>query len=120
MADFVKEVKSLMCFWSCGYQAAQRMNTPAKYIVGTSTIPFNPSAFGEVNIKDQFENSVFIFGEQTSSILYLCLVVFSADHLLPEDVFSLQRRGHARVHAPGRHAGRRAGHRPLRPNAAVL
>ncbi|XP_027139117.1 proteasome adapter and scaffold protein ECM29 isoform X2 [Larimichthys crocea] len=29
-------------------KAAQRMNTPAKYIVGTSTIPFNPSAFGEI------------------------------------------------------------------------
>lgn len=31
------------------FQAAQRIKTPAKYIVGTSTIPFNPSAFGEVN-----------------------------------------------------------------------
>ncbi|XP_045903275.1 proteasome adapter and scaffold protein ECM29 [Micropterus dolomieu] len=31
-------------------KAAQRIKTPAKYIVGTSTIPFNPSAFGEVNI----------------------------------------------------------------------
>ncbi|KAG8014834.1 Proteasome-associated protein ECM29-like protein [Nibea albiflora] len=29
-------------------KAAQRINTPAKYIVGTSTIPFNPSAFGEI------------------------------------------------------------------------
>ncbi|KAF0037480.1 hypothetical protein F2P81_010354 [Scophthalmus maximus] len=29
-------------------KAAQRMKTPAKYIVGTSTIPFNPSAFGEI------------------------------------------------------------------------
>uniref|UniRef100_A0A673A0B1 Ecm29 proteasome adaptor and scaffold n=1 Tax=Sphaeramia orbicularis TaxID=375764 RepID=A0A673A0B1_9TELE len=29
-------------------KAAQRIKTPAKYIVGTSTIPFNPSAFGEI------------------------------------------------------------------------
>ncbi|XP_030643873.1 proteasome adapter and scaffold protein ECM29 [Chanos chanos] len=29
-------------------KAAQRMKTPAKYIVGTSTLPFNPSAFGEI------------------------------------------------------------------------
>lgn len=39
-----------VCFMSCHFQAAQRIRTPAKYIVGTSTIPFNPSAFGEVNI----------------------------------------------------------------------
>lgn len=31
------------------FQAAQRIKTPAKYVVGTYTIPFNPSAFGEVN-----------------------------------------------------------------------
>ncbi|KAF3852184.1 hypothetical protein F7725_005539 [Dissostichus mawsoni] len=30
------------------HQAAQRMKTPAKYTVGTYTIPFNPSAFGEI------------------------------------------------------------------------
>ncbi|KAJ8000530.1 hypothetical protein DPEC_G00181070 [Dallia pectoralis] len=29
-------------------KAVQRMKTPAKYIVGTSTLPFNPSAFGEI------------------------------------------------------------------------
>uniref|UniRef100_A0A3P9P5P5 Ecm29 proteasome adaptor and scaffold n=1 Tax=Poecilia reticulata TaxID=8081 RepID=A0A3P9P5P5_POERE len=29
-------------------KAAQRIKTPAKYIVGASTIPFNPSAFGEI------------------------------------------------------------------------
>uniref|UniRef100_A0A3B5ATH9 Ecm29 proteasome adaptor and scaffold n=1 Tax=Stegastes partitus TaxID=144197 RepID=A0A3B5ATH9_9TELE len=29
-------------------KAAQRIKSPAKYIVGTSTIPFNPSAFGEI------------------------------------------------------------------------
>uniref|UniRef100_A0A3Q3WNZ9 Uncharacterized protein n=1 Tax=Mola mola TaxID=94237 RepID=A0A3Q3WNZ9_MOLML len=29
-------------------KAAQRIRTPAKYIVGTSTVPFNPSAFGEI------------------------------------------------------------------------
>ncbi|XP_010795863.1 proteasome adapter and scaffold protein ECM29 [Notothenia coriiceps] len=29
-------------------KAAQRMKTPAKYTVGTYTIPFNPSAFGEI------------------------------------------------------------------------
>lgn len=29
-------------------KAAQRIKTPAKYIVGTATIPFNPSAFGEI------------------------------------------------------------------------
>uniref|UniRef100_A0A7N6BBK6 Ecm29 proteasome adaptor and scaffold n=1 Tax=Anabas testudineus TaxID=64144 RepID=A0A7N6BBK6_ANATE len=29
-------------------KAAQRIKTPAKYIVGTSTIAFNPSAFGEI------------------------------------------------------------------------
>ncbi|XP_061591425.1 proteasome adapter and scaffold protein ECM29 [Cololabis saira] len=29
-------------------KAAQRIKTPAKYVVGTSTIPFNPSAFGEI------------------------------------------------------------------------
>ncbi|XP_064200970.1 proteasome adapter and scaffold protein ECM29 [Anguilla rostrata] len=29
-------------------KASQRMKTPAKYIVGTSTLPFNPSAFGEI------------------------------------------------------------------------
>ncbi|XP_071025214.1 proteasome adapter and scaffold protein ECM29-like [Oncorhynchus clarkii lewisi] len=29
-------------------KAAQRMKTPAKYIVGTYTLPFNPSAFGEI------------------------------------------------------------------------
>ncbi|KAM9313856.1 proteasome adapter and scaffold protein ECM29 [Pholidichthys leucotaenia] len=29
-------------------KAAQRIKTPAKYIIGTSTIPFNPSAFGEI------------------------------------------------------------------------
>ncbi|KAM9769134.1 proteasome adapter and scaffold protein ECM29 [Menidia menidia] len=29
-------------------KAAQRIKTPAKYIVGTSTIPFNPSVFGEI------------------------------------------------------------------------
>ncbi|MGH0136109.1 UNVERIFIED_CONTAM: hypothetical protein FKN15_008319 [Acipenser sinensis] len=28
--------------------ASQRMETPAKYTVGTSTLPFNPSAFGEI------------------------------------------------------------------------
>ncbi|CAB1327121.1 unnamed protein product, partial [Coregonus sp. 'balchen'] len=28
-------------------KAAQRMKTPAKYVVGTYTLPFNPSAFGE-------------------------------------------------------------------------
>lgn len=81
----MKEAKSLMCFWSCGYQAAQRMNTPAKYIVGTSTIPFNPSAFGEVNIKDQFKNSslgnkrllsyisVWLFFPQIICYLRMCL-----------------------------------------------
>ncbi|XP_037554197.1 proteasome adapter and scaffold protein ECM29 [Nematolebias whitei] len=29
-------------------KAAQRIKTPAKYIVGTAAIPFNPSAFGEI------------------------------------------------------------------------
>ncbi|KAF3687599.1 Proteasome-associated protein ECM29 -like protein [Channa argus] len=29
-------------------KAVQRIKTPAKYIVGTYTIPFNPSAFGEI------------------------------------------------------------------------
>nr|XP_015809709.2 proteasome adapter and scaffold protein ECM29 [Nothobranchius furzeri] len=29
-------------------KAAQRIKTPAKYIIGTSTLPFNPSAFGEI------------------------------------------------------------------------
>uniref|UniRef100_A0AAY4AG20 Ecm29 proteasome adaptor and scaffold n=1 Tax=Denticeps clupeoides TaxID=299321 RepID=A0AAY4AG20_9TELE len=29
-------------------KAVQRMKTPAKYIVGTSTLPFNPSTFGEI------------------------------------------------------------------------
>ncbi|XP_071264383.1 proteasome adapter and scaffold protein ECM29 isoform X2 [Salvelinus alpinus] len=29
-------------------KAAQRMKTPAKYIVGTYTLPFNPSAFAEI------------------------------------------------------------------------
>ncbi|KAM7419137.1 hypothetical protein PAMA_016317 [Pampus argenteus] len=29
-------------------KASQRIKTPAKYIVGTSTIPFNPSAFAEI------------------------------------------------------------------------
>ncbi|XP_041077323.1 proteasome adapter and scaffold protein ECM29 isoform X1 [Polyodon spathula] len=29
-------------------KASQRMETPAKYIVGTCTLPFNPSAFGEI------------------------------------------------------------------------
>ncbi|MBN3306147.1 ECM29 protein, partial [Amia calva] len=29
-------------------KASQRMKTPAKYIVGNSTLPFNPSAFGEI------------------------------------------------------------------------
>ncbi|XP_078801492.1 proteasome adapter and scaffold protein ECM29 isoform X1 [Oryzias latipes] len=29
-------------------KAAQRIKTPAKYVVGTSTIPFNPSAFAEI------------------------------------------------------------------------
>ncbi|XP_039615329.1 proteasome adapter and scaffold protein ECM29 isoform X2 [Polypterus senegalus] len=29
-------------------KALQRMKTPAKYIVGTSTLPFSPSAFGEI------------------------------------------------------------------------
>ncbi|MGH0136940.1 UNVERIFIED_CONTAM: hypothetical protein FKN15_006873 [Acipenser sinensis] len=29
-------------------KASQRMETPAKYTVGTSTLPFNPSAFGEI------------------------------------------------------------------------
>ncbi|KAK6324485.1 hypothetical protein J4Q44_G00038270 [Coregonus suidteri] len=29
-------------------KAAQRMKTPAKYVVGTYTLPFNPSAFGEM------------------------------------------------------------------------
>ncbi|XP_054635764.1 proteasome adapter and scaffold protein ECM29 isoform X2 [Dunckerocampus dactyliophorus] len=29
-------------------KASQRIKTPAKYIVGTSAIPFNPSAFGEI------------------------------------------------------------------------
>lgn len=29
-------------------KAAQRIKTPAKYTVGTYTIPFNPSAFGEI------------------------------------------------------------------------
>uniref|UniRef100_A0A673KGE2 Proteasome-associated protein ECM29 homolog n=1 Tax=Sinocyclocheilus rhinocerous TaxID=307959 RepID=A0A673KGE2_9TELE len=28
-------------------KAAQRLKTPAKYIVGTSTLPFNPATFGE-------------------------------------------------------------------------
>lgn len=41
-------VLSVLSYWS--FQAAQRIKTPAKYIVGTATIPFNPSAFGEVNI----------------------------------------------------------------------
>lgn len=42
------------------------------------------------------------------------------DRALPEDVLSLQRRGHAHVHSPGRHAGRCTGHRPLCPHTAVL
>ncbi|KTG44626.1 hypothetical protein cypCar_00002853 [Cyprinus carpio] len=29
-------------------QAAQRVKTPAKYIVGASTLPFNPATFGEI------------------------------------------------------------------------
>nr|XP_057941532.1 proteasome adapter and scaffold protein ECM29 isoform X2 [Doryrhamphus excisus] len=29
-------------------KASQRIKTPAKYVVGTSAIPFNPSAFGEI------------------------------------------------------------------------
>ncbi|XP_062334026.1 proteasome adapter and scaffold protein ECM29 [Osmerus eperlanus] len=29
-------------------KASQRMRTPAKYIIGTNTLPFNPSAFGEI------------------------------------------------------------------------
>nr|XP_015201351.1 PREDICTED: proteasome-associated protein ECM29 homolog isoform X1 [Lepisosteus oculatus] len=29
-------------------KASQRMKTPAKYIVGTTALPFNPSAFGEI------------------------------------------------------------------------
>nr|XP_055061565.1 proteasome adapter and scaffold protein ECM29 [Misgurnus anguillicaudatus] len=29
-------------------KAAQRLKTPAKYIVGTSTLPFNPGTFGEI------------------------------------------------------------------------
>ncbi|XP_051993811.1 proteasome adapter and scaffold protein ECM29-like [Xyrauchen texanus] len=29
-------------------EAAQRLKTPAKYIVGTSTLPFNPATFGEI------------------------------------------------------------------------
>ncbi|XP_057700353.1 proteasome adapter and scaffold protein ECM29 isoform X2 [Corythoichthys intestinalis] len=29
-------------------KASQRIKTPAKYIVGTTAIPFNPSAFGEI------------------------------------------------------------------------
>uniref|UniRef100_A0A671MLD4 Proteasome-associated protein ECM29 homolog n=1 Tax=Sinocyclocheilus anshuiensis TaxID=1608454 RepID=A0A671MLD4_9TELE len=29
-------------------KAAQRLKTPAKYIVGTSTLPFNPATFGEI------------------------------------------------------------------------
>uniref|UniRef100_A0A8C5AAC5 Ecm29 proteasome adaptor and scaffold n=1 Tax=Gadus morhua TaxID=8049 RepID=A0A8C5AAC5_GADMO len=29
-------------------KAAQRLKTPAKYIVGTATLPFNPSAFREI------------------------------------------------------------------------
>lgn len=50
------------CFFlSCPFQAAQRIKTPAKYIVGTSTIPFNPSAFAEVNVKcnEKFSHSFF-------------------------------------------------------------
>ncbi|KAI7810407.1 proteasome adapter and scaffold protein ECM29 [Triplophysa rosa] len=29
-------------------KAAQRLKTPAKYIVGTSTLPYNPATFGEI------------------------------------------------------------------------
>ncbi|XP_067297916.1 proteasome adapter and scaffold protein ECM29 [Pseudorasbora parva] len=29
-------------------KAAQRLKTPAKYIIGTSTLPFNPGTFGEI------------------------------------------------------------------------
>lgn len=47
---FLKEIINPLSLLSCHHQAAQRIKTPAKYIVGTSTIPFNPSAFGEVNI----------------------------------------------------------------------
>lgn len=46
-----KVTVSVLSYWS--FQAAQRIKTPAKYIVGTATIPFNPSAFGEVNILQQ-------------------------------------------------------------------
>lgn len=45
-----KKYHHVLSFIICHQQAAQRIKTPAKYIVGTYTIPFNPSAFGEVNI----------------------------------------------------------------------
>lgn len=44
----LKVAVRVLSSWS--FQAAQRIKTPAKYIVGTATIPFNPSAFGEVII----------------------------------------------------------------------
>lgn len=47
--SYCEEIMNLIFCLFCLHQAAQRIKTPAKYIVGTSTIPFNPSAFGEVN-----------------------------------------------------------------------
>lgn len=31
-------------------QASHRMKTPAKYMTGTTVLPFNPAAFGEVGL----------------------------------------------------------------------
>lgn len=88
------------------FQAAQRIKTPAKYIVGTSTIPFNPSAFLEVNIKSELHRSVLtncckLFSHSSLHVFPLA----SSDHALSEDVFGPQCRGHAHVHTPVRHAG---------------
>lgn len=64
-------------------KAAQRIKTPAKYIVGTSTIPFNPSAFAEVPIKQRPATlrdevsvrtlSFFCFSSQIVLYLRMCL-----------------------------------------------
>lgn len=35
-------------FWVYFYQASHRMKTPVKYMTGTTVLPFNPAAFGEV------------------------------------------------------------------------
>lgn len=97
-------------------KAAQRIKTPAKYIVGTSTIPFNPSAFAEVPIKQRPATLRDEVSVRTLSFFLFLL----PDRSIPEDVSSPQRRGYSHVHAAGGHAGRRARHRTLCPRASVL